>query len=61
MFLAGTLFDEFKLVMPTLTSLRIKLFPFIVSVMLKKRCKDMSLVQRVFSMLLYNNATQKEV
>lgn len=63
------LFDEMKRVMPVLTSLlqkllpkgSVKLFSFIISVMLKKRCKHMSLVQRVVSMMLYGNATQKQV
>ena len=38
-----------------------KLLSFIVAIMLKQRCKHMSLVQRVISVVLYGNATQKEV
>jgi len=65
----NALFEEFKKIMPTLTSLLQKLVPkasmkllvFIAAVLLKKRCKHMSLVQRVFSMMLYGNATKKEV
>ena len=38
-----------------------KLLSFIVAIILKRRCKHMSLVQRVISVVLYGNATQKEV
>ena len=40
-----------------------KLLSFIVAIILKRRCKHMymSLVHRVISVVLYGNATQKEV
>ena len=34
---------------------------FVVSVLLKRRCKHMSLVQRVISLVLYGNAAKKQV
>ena len=37
------------------------LITFVIAMVLKKRCKHMSLVQRVISVLLYGNATSKEV
>lgn len=38
-----------------------KFLSFIVAMILKRRCKHMSLVQRVISVMLYGNAAQKEV
>ena len=38
-----------------------KLLSFIVAIILKRRCKHMSLVQRVISVMLYGNTAQKEV
>ena len=34
---------------------------FVVSLLLKRRCKHMSLVQRVISLVLYGNAAKKQV
>ena len=34
---------------------------FLICAILKKRCTHMSLLQRVFSVLLYSNATNKQV
>ena len=39
----------------------VKFISFLVCVILKGRCKHMSLLQRVFSVLLYSNATNKQV
>ena len=60
---------EFKQNVPTLIMLLRYLLPkadgkllsFIVAIILKRHCKHMSLVQRVISVVLYGNATQKEV
>ena len=38
-----------------------KFVSFLICAILKKRCKHMSLLQRVFSVLLYSNATNKQV
>ena len=64
-----SILTEFEQNIPTLLLLLRHLMPkangkfisFIVAVILKKRCKQMSLVQRVISVMLYGNATQKEV
>ena len=34
---------------------------FLICAILKKRCKQMSLIQRTFSILLFSNATNKQV
>ena len=60
---------EFTIKLPTLLRLLKgillksddKFIVFIIAMMLKKKCKHMSLVQRVISVLLYGNATSKEV
>ena len=64
-----SILTEFEQNIPTLLLLLRHLMPkangkfisFIVAVILKKRCKQMSLIQRVISVMLYGNATQKEV
>ena len=64
-----SILTEFEQNVPTLILLLRYLMPkangkflsFIVAIILKKRCKHMSLVQRVISVMLYGNATQKEV
>jgi len=38
-----------------------KLVTMLIAMILKSRCKHMSLVQRTFSVVLYGNATNKEV
>ena len=38
-----------------------KLISFLASMIVKRHCKHMCLVQRVISVLLYGNATHKEV
>ena len=63
------LFVEFKQNVPTLVHFLSCLLPkadeklvsFICGVILKKRCKHMSLMQRVISVMLYGNASHKEV
>ena len=60
---------EFEQNVPTLVKLFCCLLPkadrklvsFIIAVMLKQRCKHMCLVQKVVSVMLYGNATHKEV
>lgn len=60
---------EFEQNVPTLVQLLHCLLPkadkklvsFISAVILKQRCKHMSLMQRVFSVMLYGNASHKEV
>ena len=63
------LIAEFKQWVPTLFKLLKKILPksdeqflaFFISMLLKKRSKFMSLVQRVVSVMLYGNATHKQV
>ena len=38
-----------------------KFISFLICAILKEKCKHMSLLQRVFSVLLYSNATNKQV
>jgi len=60
---------ELKRTVPTLVSFFCSLLPkapvkficFIICAILKRRCKHMSLVQRVVSIMLYSNGTNKEV
>ena len=60
---------EFAYKLPTLLALLKGILPklddkfltFIIAMILKKKCKHMSLVQHVISVLLYGNATSKEV
>ena len=61
--------SEFSLKLPTLILLLRKILPksddkfisFVISLLIKKRCKHISLLQRVISVLLYGNGTSKEV
>ena len=61
--------SEYQCKVPTLFTFLSGLLPkadkrfiaFIISLLLKKRCKHMSLVQRVISLLLYGNAAKKQV
>ena len=60
--------SEFSLKLPTLILLLRKMLSksdkfisFVISLLIKKRCKHMSLLQRVISVLLYGNGTNKEV
>ena len=61
--------SEFSLKLPTLLLLLKKILPksddkflsFVISLIMKKRCKHMSLLQRVLSILLYGNGTSKQV
>jgi len=63
------LYTEFKDNVPTLVKLVSSLLPkadetlvsFICGVIVKKRCKFMSLMQRAISVLLYGTGTYKEV
>lgn len=63
------LIAEFEQRVPTLFKLLKKILPksdeqflaFFISILLKKRSKFMSLVQRVVSVMLYGNATHKQV
>ena len=60
---------EYQAKVPTLLALLTGLLPkaeknfitFVVSLLLKRRCKHMSLVQRVVSLVLYGNAAKKQV
>ena len=60
---------EFADRIPTLVLFLKKILPkasekfvtFIISMILKKRCKEMSLVKKVVSVLLYGNGTSKQV
>ena len=60
---------EYQAKVPTLLALLTGLLPkaekkfitFVVSLLLKRRCKHMSLVQRVISLVLYGNAAKKQV
>lgn len=60
---------EFMQQVPTIVSFLEKLLPksehrflaYLISVILKHRCKHMSLFQRVMSVLLYANGTSKQV
>ena len=60
---------EFAYKLPTLLALLKGILPksddkfltFVIAMILKKKCKHMSLVQHVISVLLYGNATSKEV
>ena len=64
-----TLWREFEMKLPTLFNLLRGILPkadkkfisFVISLLVKKRCKHMSLVQRVISVLLYGNAVKKQV
>ena len=64
-----TLWLEYSLKVPSLVQLLQKLLPkadmkficFVVSIILKKRCMHVCLLQRVFSVLLYGNGTGKQV
>ena len=63
------LVSEFSSRIPTLVLVLKKVLPkandkfiaFIIAMILKKRCKDMFLVQKVVSVLLYGNGTSKQV
>ena len=60
---------ELSINVPTLVCFFKQLLPksdkrfisFLICTILKKRCKQMSLIQRTFSILLYSNATNKQV
>ena len=60
---------EYQAKVPTLLALLTGLLPkaekkfitFVVSLLLKRRCKHMSLVQRVVSLVMYGNAAKKQV
>ena len=60
---------EYEAKVPTLFTLLTGLLPkaekrfiaFVMSLLLKRRCKHMSLVQRVISPVLYGNAAKKQV
>lgn len=64
-----TLWFEFSQKVPSLVNLLQGILPkanksflsFLIAIVLKKRCKHMSLVQRMISILLYENATNKQV
>ena len=64
-----SIYFEFNQKVPTLLSLLKGILPksndkflsFMIALLLKKKCKHMSLVQHVISVLLYGNATSKEV
>ena len=64
-----SILSEFTNKLPTLLALLKGILPksddkflaFVIAMILKKRCKHMSLVQRVISVFLYGNATSKEV
>ena len=64
-----TLWSEFSVKVPSLVKLLQQLLPkadmkllcFIVSIILKKRCMHACLLQRVISIMLYGNATGKQV
>ena len=63
-----TIWLEFEAKLPMLFRFFEKLLPkaekflaFVISLLLKKRCKHMSLVQRAVSVLLYGNAAKKQV
>lgn len=51
----------FRLLQAILPKADKKFLSFLISLILKKRCKHMSLVQRVVSVLLYGNAAKKQV
>ena len=61
--------NEFHQMLPTLFLLMKQLLPksdekflsFIIALIIKKRCKHMSLVQRIVSVMFYGNATNKQV
>lgn len=53
-----SLVNFFKSLLP---KSNIKFISFLVCAILKEKCKHMSLLQRVFSVLLYSNATNKQV
>lgn len=63
------IWDEFQQKLPTLILFLRKLFPksedkhlsFLICILLKHRCKQMSLFQRVISVLLYAHGTSKQV
>ena len=60
---------EYSLKVPSLVQLLQKLLPkadmkficFVVSIIFKKKCMHVCLLQRVFSVLLYGNGTGKQV
>lgn len=64
-----TLWFEFSQGVPALVKFLTSILPnadekflsFLIAIILKKRCKHMSLVQRMISILLYGNATNKQV
>ena len=64
-----SVWQELKDHVPTLSNLMQLLMPksdqkfisFLICAILKKSCKHMSLVQRVFSFVLYSNAANKQV
>ena len=60
------IWEEFQSNIPTLVKfmkcvLDFKLVTMLIAMILKSRCKHMSLVQQTFSVVLYGNATNKEV
>ena len=69
MFSWETIWLEFEAKVPTLFQFFEKLLPkaekkflaFVISLLLKKHCKHMSLVQRAVSVLLYGNAAKKQI
>jgi len=64
-----SVWQELREHVPSLVSLLQSIMPksgkkficFLICAILKKSCKHMSMVQRVFSFLLYSNATNKQV
>ena len=65
----GAIWNEFSLKLPTLVLFLQKLLPksdnkflsFLICVIIKHRCKHMSLFQRVISVLMYAHGTSKQV
>ena len=63
------IWEEFSQRVPTLLKLLQKILPrssnmfltYLICVMLKERCKHMSLLQRVISVLLYGHGTSQQV
>jgi len=63
------IWDELTKNVPTLVNFLNRLLPksnkrfivFLICAIIKKKCKQMSLIQRVFSFLLYSNAAKKQV